>query len=241
MSDTGQFEFFPRDPKSNINMQEPGWAIQKTRFNQYISHFTEADTLGWIEEAFIKTGQQPEPVIIDIFSENDAIRGYKGTYVKDKPINGLSVSIDSVNGLPYTPKDQAMGIDHIQGDITDQQTLQQIYQWLNGKKAHLIFERGYAAHHYIPNREQFYRVALGTIWDMLDPNGGLAMIQTPSRKNLEKNGIRIDAWLAELTRKGIQYQFKPTHIADLPKEPLFGILLLKKTSPSQILPDIKNL
>lgn len=241
MSDKGQFEFFPHNPSGNIDIQIPGWAIQKTRLNQYISHFTEADRLGWINEALIRAGHQPEPVVIDIFSENDAIRGFKEQYAKDKPLKGLSVSMDSVEGLPYTPKDKAMGIDHLQGDITVKQTIQDIYNWLNGKKAHLVFQRGYAALHYIPNREQFYRVAIGTIWDILDPGGGMAMIQTPSRKNLEKNGIRINDWLLQLNSAGVQYQFQPTHIADLPKEPLFGILLLKKTSPSQLLPDITNL
>ena len=118
--------------------------------------------------------KQKEPIIIDLMSSPRAVRdlynsGYHGRL--------LAVGFNDFRTTMERKNDAEHNISFIKGDLAKSDTFKQIQQWLGDKKAHLIMERGFAGLHFIPTRLNYQKAVLSKFWDMIDPEGGLMVLQ----------------------------------------------------------------
>lgn len=127
----------------------------------------------------------------------------------------------------------------INGDLKKSNTWEDLSEKMEGKKANLIMERGYAGLDFIPTDLYFQQVVMSRMWDMLDPNGGLMVLQTPPEEVFEARGIPIFSWFEQLTDSGIYNQFGTVeNTAD--GEQSYGVLIMQKNSEAESLPVVQR-
>lgn len=142
---------------------------------------------------------RPAPIVIDLMAPPRTVHDLLLPFPDGR---GLAVSLPD-HRLKDVGEDlhKIYKMDKIKWlpeDITHPGTWQNIEQWLEGNKAHLIMERGMAGLTLLPLNKRLFKVLFDKTWQLLDPNGGILLFETPRQDKLLKNGVDIDAWVKSL-------------------------------------------
>lgn len=244
--------FFPRTPadldevKKNTNKNDPkqlaakgierhvGWGINYDEYDDYAEVFAQVDKDGIIPKALqrLKWGIQ-EPVIVDLMASPYTLASLKAKQFPLRRVRFVAAGVDEARTPKRQAKDKRAGVRFVQGNLRNPATWNGIDTTLGGKKAHIVMERGYGAHRHIPQRVPFYEASVSRVWDMLNPRGGIAILQTPDTFTLNHRGIDIDAWTKEASDAGIYTRFGTIFQKDAVE---YGYLLLRRDSEDQVLP-----
>ncbi len=231
------FSPYPRAYDRELNL--PEWNIQGSSITSYLDEFLQFDADNFIPGMLEYLRKQETPVILDLMSGTDALSTlHRKLYREEKKvIKALAVGL--VQDIEPNRKlsNESLGIQAMEGDLNSLHTWKQIRKWLGKDKVHVIFERAYGGLHYVPTTPDFYRKAAGWLWHMLDPNGGVMLMQVPPFEVMEQRGIPINNWLCELQNAGIYHQALP--VADWGHDTIsYGFLMLRRNPEAPVLPDI---
>jgi hypothetical protein len=232
-------ENFPAHARPYIcNLSKPKWTIYDNSIINYFDDFAQLDADRCLPSVLEYLKAQPVPVILDLQSSTAALSSLHEKILINKPrIKAMAVGLEQEKEPNKKALNELLGIQALAGNLHSTHTWKQISNWLGEDKVHLIMERGYGGLHYIPNTLHYYRKAAGWLWNMLDPNGGVMLMQVPPFNVLEKRGIPINYWLGELQTAGIYHQALP--IADWGHDAIdYGFLMLRKNPEAPVLPDI---
>lgn len=156
------------------------WVVQCSTYKSYQKTFSQLihdEGLNGSLLSFVQS--RSEPVVVDFFSFPDAIRSLLSPVKKNSPdtqTTGVSVSISDPRIEKVKRDDTKLGITHMAGDLADINTWKSVGTMLGNKKADLVLERGYAGTSYIPHEKTFFLLTMQQIWNILNPQGGVALI-----------------------------------------------------------------
>jgi hypothetical protein len=197
----GEKVTYPKDGKK--------WLFHDHSFSHYMEDFEKVDR-GKVAVLLSRLSRINQPVVIDLMASTAAIRDLRQRVLRMPQFKGLAVSLFDRRSEEETARDDFLGISHLAGDLNNfrgMRTWDRISDWLGKDRAHLIMERGFGGLHHIPTRLIYFRAVMSRMWKMLDPNGGMLLLQTPPRDFLRRRGIPINRWLGRLRRAGIYRQF----------------------------------
>lgn len=232
-------EEFPKHPRKYIrNLDMPEWIIFGSPIISYLDEFAQLDPDKYLPDMLDYLREQPKPVILDLMSGTAALSSLHRKLFQDKQIiKALAVGLEQKIEPNTKILEESLGIQAMEGDLKSTHTWKRINDWLGADKVHLIMERGYGGLHYIPNTIHFYRKVAARLWNMLDPNGGVMLMQVPPFDVMEQRGIPINNWLGELQNAGIYHQSLP--VAEWGHDTaVYGFLMLRKNPQAQQLPNI---
>lgn len=230
---------FPRKARIyNMDSSRPRWTIYGNSIFHYRDDFAQLDADKSLPGVFEYLSAQPVPVILDLMSGTAALSSLHEKILIQKPrIKALAVGLEEEKKSIKKELNELLGIHSLAGDLKSTHTWKQISNWLSEDKVHLIMERGYGGLHYIPHNIHYYRKVAARLWNMLDPNGGVMLMQVPPFEVMEQRGIPINNWLCELQNAGIYHQALP--VADWGHDMIdYGFLMLRKNPEAAVLPDI---
>ena len=234
---------FGRKPRSIDEDKDRDFSIYDSDFHHYTRELKRVDKeghngLGIIIEALQRTDF---PVVIDLMASTAALVSLKDeNFFPSRNMSGLAVSYSDRRAQKRIQQDYEMGIEELGGDLGKLSTWKKIQEWLGNRKANLIMERGYAGLHYVPTKCSYYKFVIGRLWDMLDPNGGVVVLQTPNFETLTKErNIKIEKWLKECRALNIYTRSVPD-FRDRDTVASYGLVLLRKNTPRQSLPWINK-
>ncbi len=225
---------FPRVPHFR---EKPNWTINDSRFESYLHDFARVDRDRKIPALLKRLQGVAEPVVIDLMASRATLETSPLYHHPGARLFAVGADPD-IPSLSLTKPPHK--VRYIRKNLNIQDSLDEIEDNLEGSKAHLIMERAYGGLHYIPTELNFQRGALRKLWNMLDSDGGLLVLQTPPLRILEERGIPMQLWLQELRKAGIYYQFLEEFTSLDPNVP-YGMLLLEKNSSAVRLPDVGKL
>lgn len=228
----GYFLLIPRSTKN------PGWTIIHSNFDHYMDDFARVDPDRKITALLNRLLSVPEPVIVDLMASPLALESLVPFYESQRP-KFFAVGIEPKDELRAVYGRRRKEVAYLQKDLNKEESLDEVEKQLEGRKAHMIMERAYGGLQYVPTELNFQRKTLKRLWNMLDPEGGLLVLQTPSRRFLEARGIPVKEWLEQLKEAGIYYQFVEEFTVtdgDIP----YGMLLLEKNPSAVKLPDLMD-
>lgn len=225
-------ELFPRNP----TMYREGriWKIYDNSFSNYQRDFMEADGENKIEK---RIQSLEEPVIVDLMGSTYALFTLEESYFRQKKKKKL-IAVGMEDGRTETlqRREADRGIIFLQGNLNTVQAWEDLTTTLADDKADIIMERGYGGLYYVPTRPLYHRIVMHRMWDMLRPDGGLLVVQTPPVDILEERGVPIHPWLAQLQEAGIDHEFSDSFLSMDGPVP-YGMLLIQKDFET-LLPDI---
>lgn len=225
-----QRESFPVAPVK-LNPRRK-WGIYESSFMNYLDTFTQIDTDGKVVSMLehLRDNHVQDPVIIDLMASKSALKDIQQHY-NISPKGLLAVSDKPSLWSP---------ISSIRGDLNEDKTWNKIDKWLGKRKAKIIMERGYQGLDYVPTTLDYQRKTLSRMWDMLDSDGGLLVLQTPAKEVLTQRGIPIKDWLTQLTDHNVYARFEDMTGSEDNPDHRYGVLLLEKNPQVDKLPDISN-
>jgi hypothetical protein len=225
-------ERFPRSRRrENVN-----WDIYDSSFDDYLNDFLKVDTEQKIVRKLNNIWKRPEAVIIDLMASTKAVetlhrKGFKGRL--------LSVGKEKDSRERYRDFDYYQDISYRKADLATSNGWKEITDWMGDAKADIVMERSYGGLHFVNTDLGFYKIAVNKIWNLLSPDRGLAILQTPPKAELEKKGIEINKWVDILRSEGIYSKFN-THKNTKDSGNDYGILILEKNFNISELPAINS-
>lgn len=223
--------FGPSDAKDDE------WLIYDSTFRCYLKDFYMADSKGYLPGFLKQLSMKDPPVVIDLMASTAALSSFYGNYGMFKPIRGLAVGFHDIRSNETRESDKERGISCLSGDLNKSLTWKGIRRWLGNRKADLIMERGYGGLQYIPTRLSYQRVVLAKLWDMLNPDGGTMVLQTPPEDILERRGTPVEKWLNLLDESAIENDFAPS-FTSLDGNVRYGMLKLVRNPAVDTLPSL---
>ena len=223
-------ETFPETPKKASMRRK--WGIYNSHIDDYLFDFEQADTEHKVQNMFSRLGDGSikDPVVIDLMASKKALSDIHKNY--NVPTKGLLAV-----GTNFELWDK---ISYIRGDLNKKRTWKRMNHWLGERKANVIMSRGYQALDYIPTTLFYQRKVLSEMWDMADDDGGLLILQSPSKEVLKDRGIPLDAWLDQLKTAGIYSNFSDMLSSSDNPDHRYGRLILEKNPNTPYLPDIES-
>lgn len=182
---------------------------------------------------------RPAPIVVDILAPPGSVYDLLSSFPKGR---GLAVSLPDHQMQEMRSDVQeiyrAGNVKWLSEDITHPGTWVNIEKWLDGKKAHLIMERGMGGLDWLPVNKKLYGILINRAWANLDHDGGTLLFETPRRELVLKKGIDIDAWVKSL-QEVVGVKYDPGN----PKShsPLFEygkVMITRTPSSPAILPSI---
>lgn len=168
------------------------------------------------------------PVVIDLMASPAALYDL----FKRLPISVPKMGI-SVSRSPFKQHEKDLvrrhGIKHLQADLTSGKSWAEIKEELQGRKAHLILERGWFGLSFLPASRGFFQYACQKSWDMLSEENGTMLAQFPAVNDVGTWSKDMDSWVGRLQSGGVEamWDFGNIHPA---------IKLVKNTNSPQRLP-----
>lgn len=145
--------------------------------------------------------EKPHPTVIDLMAPSDTLADLFNQLPQSGKL-GIALSLEDVRSDSTKDRDEAMSIKQVSGDITRPRTWKDLRSELKGRKADLIMERAHGGILNLPKDKRFYSYALANLWNMLDDNGGILILQT-----FLEDGTGILAWVDLLKSQGIIAEF----------------------------------
>ncbi|MFA5135849.1 MAG: hypothetical protein WC489_00470 [Patescibacteria group bacterium] len=178
------------------------------------------------------------PVVIDLMTNSTVTLAtlYRQIYsiYPGAPFFGISCG-DWL--YEQTEIDKNMGLVYVSGNLRSNETWTKIEDQLGQRKAHLIIERAHGGLSYIPIRPSFLKIAMAKMWNMLDENNGLLLLQTPPFDVLTYRGIEIEPWIQKVRNTGISMDVVSSYEHPFDGQ-RFGLLGLRKSGRGQQLPGL---
>ncbi|MBI4129738.1 hypothetical protein HY468_00310 [Candidatus Roizmanbacteria bacterium] len=251
--------FSPAYPSFSRNQQRQqlvspdrvSWGIAHKPFDDYLNDFSK---LPWekasnVEHHLQRLSTFVDPVVIDLLTYPEALRELYQRLGEPEQFRGLSVGSNDPRSFKERIGDDLIGITHLAGDLASVRRISgkpnswdQIRLWLGDRTADFILSRGFAGLDYIPDRPYYYHFAVRQLWSMLNPDGGMLLVQTPPVETLLQRGISMINWKLQLKDAGISmyflgsYQSRDYRFSS--REPVrYGILQLIKSADIP-LPDV---
>lgn len=223
--DSERFPFHPMIPQDED--KDTNWDVYGSSIEDYLNEFSYGDSEHWIDNKLARLRSQQNPVVIDLLSSTHALRSLKSGLFRNTNMKGIAVGFTDQRDNSTKEQDNKNGILFVSGDLNSRKTWRELEGNVDQGSADAIIERGYGGLHYIPTNKNFYRRIFPRMWNLLNPNRGLLMLQTPPQEALSRRNVDIQSWLRKLQANQIPYQFTPSYIPDGGKHP-YGLLLLMK-------------
>lgn len=154
---------------------------------------------------FVKERQAPVTAI-DLMGSSEAL----GDLFK-KALNnsafGIAVSLKDKRGIEQIERDRNLNIHQVAGDLMMASTWRKIEKIMAGRKADLIMERAVLGLSSLPYDDNFYRLILSRIWDMLNNDEGMFIGQTHPLRFSSKNLV----WIEYAKQNNIDILSPPPH------------------------------
>lgn len=148
----------------------------------------------------------PEPIVIDLMSSTEALASLF-TQLPQQHKLGISVSLEDTRRQEEKTRDTALGVKHLEGDLSVTSTWKNLKDKLKGKRADLILSRSGMGIHHVPFNEKYYAYVLNRLWEMVSENDGVILIQAPIINTLKRLDIRIGEWVNLLKANNIDVVF----------------------------------
>ncbi len=174
------------------------WPINDSSVQDYQNTFTRLE-ISLVEHI----RNRKSPVVIDLLSSPTAVRELLLS-TTDSKTTGISVALGDHRNEALHRIDDRLGIHHVVGDLSKPATWKEVEKNLNGRKADLILERGYAGVAYLPHHAGYYLSAIDKVWDMLTSNNGIFLADT-MQSFLSHD--RIVDWILFLQNQGIDAKY----------------------------------
>ena len=191
------------------------------KYNDWFSEVLEGRRLEDLIEGL------ESPVVIDLMSSPHALHDI----LPEGKGMGISVSLGDLRNKTQIDKDNLSNITHIAGKIEDSSTWHEIQRKLNSKKVNLVMEFAQGGLESIPIDPIFFISTLRNIWRLLDTDG-YAVLQVPSKYQMEGNGVYLPHIVDILNQNGVftRYTSGPywSMLFQKPKNPSYNIPLLEK-------------
>ena len=172
----------------------------------------------------------PPRTIYDLLSNFPQGRGL-AVSLPDHKIDGFKPSIQAVynsENVLWLPE-----------DITRSETWKHINEWLGNDKANLVMERAIAGLTYLPVNKNVLGTLVSKIWNKVDSNGGILLLETPASTRLADEKIDINSWLNSLRTSGLDARYDPGDPTSHRPMLQSGKIMITRTPASpQILPSI---
>lgn len=171
------------------------WPYYNSEPSSYDKDFKEAfrgKTLQGVIASFT------DPVVIDLMAPSGTLAGVFKNIPGEGKL-GIAVSLEDIRTDEVKARDQGLGIEQVEGDVTKGSTWRKIENHLAGRKADLIIERAFGGLDCIPEDPFFYAYCLQRMWSFLNPNHGMMVLSMPSRVR----GVDPKAWVKRLKEIGI--------------------------------------
>lgn len=191
------------------------WNTQDSNFYDYLERFfIDGKSFNSREYSKLKDGYKiiddlqakSSPVVIDFMSTTAALASLFYDLPQEKKL-GIAIGRRD-NRTDYEKKrDERLGIHQIAGDIMDFSTWKKIKKVLDDRKADLIVESGLLGVAYLPVNSNFYGTIARRGWNLLNPDGGLMIVQTDRNEVMQEEGIKMAEWIDRLHKVGIEAEW----------------------------------
>jgi len=199
------------------------WGFYGSEIESYISSFSTVLPVDLLE--FFREKQSP--VIIDLMAHTGSIRNLCNR-TGIVPKIAVSVSLQDQRTKGEKDADANLNIYQLAGNLLNFETWRKLSAMLSEQKADLIMERAVLGLIHIPGSKKFYNLALRGLWNILDENEGLLLLQTHNIQQLQKTGVNLINWVKEVEKCGVtvnldakkralMLQKHPNSSIDLPK------------------------
>lgn len=225
-------EIFPTRPRAiSKYVDRRDWSLYDSTFQAYLEITRKADP----EDAFLEgLRNASDPVAIDVMASTSALVSLRDHLALDN-MRGLAVAFSERRGKPRRKAERLIGIEQLNRDLKNPLTFDAMDKWLGERKAQLVIERGAGGLHHVPTECSYYLFAVGRLWQMVDPNGGALVLQTPAFLILERRTVGIVEWLSECRKRDIDVKVNQRYTWH-GVTANYGLVVLRKEDPSQELP-----
>ena len=213
------------------------WSIFESPFASYMDDFSRLEN--YPGEIIDLLRSKRRPVIIDLLSSTATLRNLKHTVLKDREMRALAVGLTDNRSSEEKALDASLGITYTAGNLRRPNFWEGIDNWLGEEVTDFIFQRGAGGLTYLPTRPIFAVAAISEVWEMLNPDGGYAFLQTPPADALEENGIEVNKWASQLRQARIPSWFVPDYSCAADNNLSYGLLRLDRTPQSPELPVVQ--
>lgn len=214
------------------------WTIFGESFSSYLEDFQRVDKDGILPVMIDELVKKDRPIMIDLLAPTSTLSDFTRTYRQGRPIRGLAVGCSDQRDDFTIEEDQELGIEYIPTDLRHFRNLDLAKDWLGEEKADLVMERGYGGLKRVHGTQGYYMEVAQRVWDMVNPNGGLILMQMLP-KVINQDLGKLGLWLEELRRRKVYYQILPSYTSK-DNGNQYGLLMLLKTQGA-LLPDCKAL
>jgi hypothetical protein len=184
------------------DLKEGGWVTDYSNFADHEDYFSVVLNKVNLREYL---GKIQNPTVIDLMAPGSALLDLFENLPQN---NKLGISVSTLKDVRNSQ--QALGekgIIHLVGDLLSTKTWKAIDQALDGRKTDLIVERGLSGIAFIPVRKDLYTLAARTIWNRLNPNGGIILAEIPSFAQFAELDVNLYAWKDKLVEMGINAEY----------------------------------
>lgn len=186
--------YFPM--KTDVKDTKNGlWWVYGSSYENYLKDFMEVQAFP--DEIINRLRQKEKPVVIDLLASTGALRSLAQT-LKPTKFKGLAVGFHDSRDPDEINEDLSNGIEYIAGDLSDRTTWDKIDAWLGEEKADFIMSRAVGGLHRLPTNLGFAGHAIHRVWNALNPENGIAILQIPPAYDLGLNGIPSYRWVSKL-------------------------------------------
>lgn len=201
------------------------WRIKNSRIDSYLEDFRLVDKDGRIQPFLESLKEINNPVMLDFLSWTDALRSIARDYHIPR-ISGAAVAFSDTRGPLGQSLDNNLGIIQIAGDVNQANPWNEVENFLDGRKAHLILERGYGGLKVLNSKPAFYCATINKLWNMLDPENGMMLLQTLNFGLLEALGVPVYKWIEQMQERGIYCRSVPEYPAKKDGYYRYGLIML---------------
>ncbi len=183
-------------------IREHAWGTDNSPLSEYDSDF--AYVLGG--ETIVNLVRGKEDVcVVDLMSSTTAVRDLLGQLPPVRK-RGFALRLSEVRTDEEKAADEALDIKQQLGDITAASTLEKTKGDVGEGNADIVMMHAVGGGLNLPPSWIYYRRLMRSIWYMLSPNGGTALLQIPSTVYMLEPGDALDNWIAEARANGIQVE-----------------------------------
>ncbi len=182
----------------NGTTAEEPWRVDNSSIESYNASFAGVlPRRTKIQDLVPPTG---ELCVVDLMASTTAIRGL----LADREGSGYALRLADGRTDEEKAADDALGIKLLPQNIASPLALQDLGEAMEGRKANILTARPLGGALNLPKHWVFYRGLIRGVWGLLHPEGGTALLETPSPRYLNQADIDLENWLAKLKAAGVE-------------------------------------
>ncbi len=178
---------------------ERGWGYNRSDTRDYEETFAallQGRTISSLIEG------HPSPRIVDLMASTTVVNELLRQSSSENKC-GYAARLSDIRTEEEVEADNILGIELLEEDLGQLAALRRLKVKVGEGGASLVLARPVAGLYSLPRHWIFFRRAINTIWEMLDANNGVALLQVPGYHLAKKCGFSIREWVASTKMRGI--------------------------------------